>query len=236
SGQTDLFGNLIESSTSSENQLGQEDTIYTTADYLQWERELMGLYLSDHPLSGYVKFLEEKTHNISSINKSHDGKRAKFSGIVSGIRTIQTKKGDNMAFVRLTDTGGEIELLLFPGVYEQTAWLWQLDKVVYVEGSVNAKNREGQLVDDVKINVSTARELQLSEAQAYKPTGKSIKTLEELKTKKTVAAQLSQPAKAEVAERIYIRLDNTDDSQKLTLLKEHIDANPGGSEVVLVVG
>lgn len=236
SGQTDLFGNLIESSTSSEIQLGQEDTIYTTADYLQWERELMGLYLSDHPLSGYVKFLEEKTHNISSINKSHDGKRAKVGGIVSGIRTIQTKKGDNMAFVRLTDTGGEIELLLFPGVYEQTAWLWQLDKVVYVEGSVNAKNREGQLVDDVKINVSTARELQLSEAQAYKPTGKSIKTLEELKTKKTVAAQLSQPAKAEVAERIYIRLDNTDDSQKLTLLKEHIDANPGGSEVVLVVG
>lgn len=233
SGQTDLFGgDSPEAEVASQIVLGPEDMTYTTADYLQWERELLGLYLSDHPLSSYSLLLEEKTHPIQSISKDHDGKKAKVGGIVNSVRVIQTKKGDSMAFVRIMDTTGEIELLLFPTAYEQSAWLWVVDKVVLVDGSVNARDRDGQLTDEVKVLVSSAREILAEEANAYKSKGKSPKPLTEVKQKKAK----EQADKQTSFDRIYIRMLSTNNTAQLTSLKEHIDANPGRSEVVLVVG
>lgn len=232
SGQVDLFGEAsVEVAVSTEITLGPEDVKYTDADYLQWERELMGLYLSDHPLSNYDAYLREKTYPLNTITKEHDSKKVKIGGIINSVRVIQTKKGDNMAFVGIGDNTGEIELLLFPSTYEQTAWLWEVDKVVYVEGSVNAKDRDGQIVDDVKINVSTAREILVEEAKAYREKGKTLKPLAETTAKKTVKKKIQQSA-----DRIFIRMSSTDDTEQLNSLKKHIDNFPGKSEVVLVVG
>ena len=220
SGQVDLFGDSVEqTSVQSEIILGAEDTKYTEQDYLQWERDLMGLYLSDHPLGAYEAFLREKTHPIKDISKEDDGKKASIGGIINGIRVIQTKKGDNMAFVQMSDSSGDIELILFPSTYEQTAWLWEQDKIVLVEGTVNAKDRDGQIVDDVKINVSSAREVILDEAKAYKETGKSAKSIKEKKAPKSKEVK----NKPKEIDRIYIRLDSTEDADLLVLLKNHID-------------
>jgi DNA polymerase III subunit alpha len=234
SGQVDLFGNSTDETTVAESEivLGPEDSKYTEQDYLQWERDLMGLYLSDHPLGAYDAFLREKTHPIKEITKEDDGKRASIGGIINGVRVIQTKKGDNMAFVQLSDATGDIELLLFPSTYEQTAWLWEQDKVVLVDGTVNAKDRDGQITDDIKINVSTAREIILNEAKAYKETGKSPKSLKEKKTPKSKEKQV----KNKLLNRIYLRLETTDNTDQLMLLKQHIDKHEGDSEVVLVIG
>lgn len=234
SGQTDLFGEAVEEvQVTSQITLGPEDEAYTEQDYLQWERDLMGLYLSDHPLGAYEVLLKEKTHPINDVTKDHDGKKAHIGGIVSALRVIQTKKGDNMAFVTISDMSGDIELLVFPSTYEQTAWLWELDKVVLVEGTVNAKDRDGQISDDVKINVSTAREIVIDEAKSYKETGKKKKALNEMKSKtQKVAKKPEKPMQS----RLYVRVDSTEDTDRLTLLKEHIDSHAGDSEVVLVVG
>ena len=72
--------------------LGPEDVKHTKQDYLLWERELMGLYLSDHPLGAYEAFLREKTNPIGDITKDDDGKKASIGGIINGVRVIQTKK------------------------------------------------------------------------------------------------------------------------------------------------
>jgi DNA polymerase-3 subunit alpha len=234
SGQVDLFGESVDSEVvaKSEIVLGPEDTNYSDQDYLQWERDLMGLYLSDHPLGVYEALLREKTHPIKDIVKEDDGKKANIGGIVNGVRVIQTKKGDNMAFVQMSDATGDIELLLFPSTYEQTAWLWEQDKVVLVEGSVNAKDREGNIVDDIKINVSSAREIMLEEAKAYKETGKIPKSLKEKKSPKSKA----KVTKEQEIDRIYLRLESTDNTDQLLLLKQHIDKHEGSSEVVLVIG
>jgi DNA polymerase-3 subunit alpha len=234
SGQVDLFGNSTNEDEKivSEISLGPEDTKYSEQDYLQWERDLMGLYLSDHPLSVYEPLLREKTHPIKEITKDDDGKKAHIGGIINSVRVIQTKKGDNMAFVQLSDTTGDIELLLFPSTYEQTAWLWEQDKVVLVDGTVNAKDRDGQIVDDIKINVSTAREVILDEAKAYKETGKTKKSLKE---KKTTKKNETKKQKLEI-DRIFVRLESTNNTDQLMLLKQHIDKYDGVSEVVLVIG
>jgi len=234
SGQVDLFGNSQEQEILVESEiiLSSEDTKYTEQDYLLWERELMGLYLSDHPLGAYEAFLREKTHPIKDISKDDDGKKASIGGIINGIRVIQTKKGDNMAFVQMSDSSGDIELILFPSTYEQTAWLWEQDKVVLVEGTVNAKDRDGQIVDDVKINVSSAREVILDEAKAYKETGKFVKSIKEKKSPKPKEAKKV----TKIISRLYIRIDSTEDAGQLVLLKKHIDSFQGTTEVVLVVG
>jgi len=236
SGQTDLFGSSVDSGIGAEEAdvvLGPEDTVYTDRDYLQWERELMGLYLSDHPLSVFEKLLAEKTHPINDITKEHDGKKATIGGIVNSVRVIQTKKGDNMAFVHISDSSGDIELLLFPSTYEQTAWLWEQDRVVLVEGSINAKDRDGIVGDEVKINVSTAREIMLEEAKTYKEKGRNLKDLNGVKVRKNTAKGAKKGNKVD---RIFVRIESTDNSQQLMSLKQHIDKFEGTSEVVLVVG
>jgi DNA polymerase-3 subunit alpha len=235
SGQTDLFGNAVEEvATTTDIVLGPEDTIYTEQEYLVWERELMGLYLSDHPLRPFEGLLKEKTHPIKDITKDHEGKKAHIGGIVNTVRVIQTKKGDNMAFVGIADTQGEIELLVFPSIYQQTAWLWVQDKVVLIDGTVNAKDRDGNIGDEVKINVTSAREIIIDEAKSYTETGKSKKSLKDTKVPKSKTVDQTQSKSA--IDRIYIRMESTNDSEKLLLLKKHIDRFKGGSELVLVVG
>ncbi len=235
SGQTDLFGSEQgEGAVSvSEITLKPEEASYTKAEFLQWERELMGLYLSDHPLSDYKELLEEKTHPLSSISKSEDGKKTTIGGIINSLRVIQTKNGDNMAFVQISDMHGDIELLVFPRVYEQTAWLWAQDKVVLIEGSVNARERDGSLSDSPKINVSTAREIINDEAMTYKPTGKKRKPLKDLRQPKS-SSKNNQSTKKD--QKLYVRVESSQDGDRLKALKDFVDSNPGEIEVVIVIG
>ncbi len=235
SGQTDLFGNAIGQDSEIKIILGPNDIAYTTKDYLTWERELMGLYLSAHPLSDYTDLLAEQVHPISDVTEEQDGKKAKIGGIVTDVRVIQTKKGQNMAFVRMADLKSDIELILFPRVYEETSWLWVLDKVLVIEGEVNARDKDGNKTSDAKINVSTAREIPHAEAVNYvSGKKKPIKKLSDLKPKKT-----TQKASEDILaanQRIYIRMTDTKDSARLQALKDHLSAHKGESEVVLVVG
>lgn len=235
SGQVDLFGDSDEASAVavSEIVLGPEDTQYSPSDYLQWERELMGLYLSAHPLSDFEDYLREKTHKIRDITKKDEGKRATVGGLITDVRVIQTKKGDSMAFVKIADLDGETELIVFPKVYEQTAWLWEVDKVVVVEGSVNAKDREGNLVDDFKINVSGAREVIRDEAIAFKPSGRKKKQLSELKSK---GKKSDSKQKKDGEQKLYVRIPTFQDSERLKALKEYVDSHAGETDVVIVVG
>lgn len=235
SGQTDLFGEASDNlSIESEIVLGPEDTEYTTKDYLNWERELMGLYLSEHPLTSYESMLTEKTHALNTLTSKHDGKKTTVGGIIVSSRVIQTKNGQSMAFVRLSDKTGDMELILFPRTYEATSWLWQVDKVLIVEGTVNATDKDGNPSEEVKINVSTAREIAHEEAVGYKPGQKQIKSIDEQKPKTKKNATLKKSSKP--PKRIYIRLSDTSDTTKLESLKRHVTAHPGDIEVVLVVG
>lgn len=233
SGQTDFFGAVVEEiAVRSEITLGPEDTFYTQKDYLGWERELMGLYLSAHPLAEYKDLLAEKTHPIAEITSKHEGKKTTIGGIVQTVRVIQTKSGKQMAFVLLSDMSGEIELILFPSTYEETSWLWVTDKVLLIEGKVNALDRDGNITEEVKVNVTTAREVPHEEAVGYTPGKKIIKKLDELKAGTTSKTQKAPPK----ARRIYIRLPDTKDTDRLQQLKRHTMQYPGNVEVVLVVG
>ncbi len=234
SGQTDLFGNLVE-----DNQVQSQITLEKVANpashqLLVWERELLGLYLSRHPLEDYQLILSELSLPISSVTAEHDGKVVKVGGAIEEVREITTKNGQKMAFVKITDQSNQIELVLFPSVYQQTLGIWVRDRVVLAKGKVSSKDRQGNDSGEIKILAEEAREITAEQAEAYQSTGKKVKgpkSNPKVTNKKVVAAAVEAPIP-----RLYLRLENSEDSQLLTSLKSTIDLYHGNTEVVLVVG
>ncbi len=238
SGQTDIFG-MDSESVIAKPQLILENAVATfnTRDQLLWERELLGLYLSQHPLEIYEHFLAEQTVPLKSLDPSHDGKQVTVGGAITETREITTKNGQKMAFVKIEDQTAETEVILFPSCYQQTIGIWERDRVVVIRGKINCKDREGKLSSEVKIMADDAREITVEQAQAYQATGKK-KTVPK-PTKKLVLMKgpgARDARETTLPERVYIRLANSQDQAMLLSLKQTIDQHQGNTEVVLVLG
>jgi len=234
SGQVDLFGSADEAVIErAKLQLESPTEVYDSREQLLWERELLGLYLSQHPLAAFETFLSEQCVPLNSLKAEHDGKSVSVGGAITDVREITTKNGQKMAFVKLEDQTGEIEVILFPNAYQQTLGIWERDKVVLARGKVSAKDREGNLGDEVKVMVDDAREITPAQAQAYQATGKKPKAP---KAKVGLPGPGAKSAVAPKANpRLYIRL-NSQDQQILLDLKQTLDDHIGPTEVVLVMG
>lgn len=237
SGQTDLFGGLVEDE-SLKAKLNLEAPLekHDAREQLLWERELLGLYLSQHPLELFATYLEEQTVPLNMLLAEHDNKSVVVGGAIVDVREITTKNGQKMAFVKIEDKFGEIEAVLFPGAFQQTLGLWERDKVVLIRGKLSAKDRDGNIGQELKVLVDDAREITPQQAEAYQATGKKAKTPTKTK-KKTASTTTSAPAATpDTGKRVYIRLQNSDNHELLVSLKQTIDEQIGEHEVVLIVG
>ena len=228
-GQTDLFGGAAESSSNATAKLHLEQPPKqpTTNEMLTWERELLGIYLSAHPLKDFEKYLEAKTVPVTSITPEYDGKNVTVGGIVADVREIMTKKGQKMAFVRIADKFSDIELIIFPNSYEKTDHLWTQDRVVLVKGKINATDKDGNKTTEVKIMVNDAQEITLDQAKRLKTNKKS---------KKPALEPVAHKEETPVGQKLYLRIQNAQDNDVLMNLKSTIEGNNGNTEVVLVVG
>jgi len=234
SGQTDLFGGDDTSQAKPTLSLQAPSVLYDTHEQLLWERELLGLYLSQHPLETFSALLSEQTMPLNAIETGHDGKAVTIGGAITTVREITTKNGQKMAFVKIEDLAGEIEIILFPSVLQQTLGLWERDRVVIVRGKVSARGKDGTLQDELKVLAEDAREVTHEQAVAYQPTGKkrsAPKASAKIPTKTAAAT-----AEREQNSRVYIRLQESDNHELLMSLKRVIDERQGDSEVVLVLG
>ncbi|MCA9332556.1 DNA polymerase III subunit alpha [Candidatus Saccharibacteria bacterium] len=229
SGQTDLFG-VDDDSTENLPQINLSKPIDSLSkrDQLIWERELLGIYLSSHPLQEFESILSEKAVPLAKIAKEHEGKTVSVGGIVTNTREIVTKNGQKMAFISIEDHSGEIELVVFPKVYDESLELLEKDRVILVKGKISTKNNDG----GIKVIANSINEITHDQAIRYKGTGKKVKIPEKGKipTKKVIREE--KVAK----KRLYIKIPNTKDHSTLTSLRDIIDKNPGNLEVVLVIG
>jgi DNA polymerase-3 subunit alpha len=234
SGQTDIFGNLEDSAVDKPRlELQALPAPADTHEQLLWERELLGLYLSQHPLELFEAILSEQTVPLNIITAEHDGKSVSVGGAITDVREITTKNGQKMAFVKLEDRFGEIEVVLFPNSFQQTLGLWVRDRVVLVRGKISARDRDGNSSGEVKIMADDAREITAEQAGAYQETGRKKKTP---KARAAASAKAAPAPSKPLNERLYIRLLNTSDEKTLLTLKETIDHHHGPTEVVLVLG
>lgn len=108
---------------------------------LSWEKELLGLFVSSHPLEGLGKIFEKKTVSISKIPDIPLSRKVRIGGVISDIKKIITKVGKPMLFVKLEDMTDKIEVVAFPGVIERNPSAFQENKIVLISGRVD--NRDG---------------------------------------------------------------------------------------------
>lgn len=119
---------------------------------LAWEKELLGLYISGNPLDKFKSQFAGRDSSISTIkDKPKDGKSVVVAGLIDDVRMIKTKKGDDMAFVRVRDFTGSIELVAFPKTFTQYRLLMVTDVCVAFKGKVSLRNGEvSVLIDKAK--------------------------------------------------------------------------------------
>jgi DNA polymerase-3 subunit alpha len=120
-------------------------------EILNWERELIGLYISDHPLSPVIDVLTQVvTHFSGQLSEAVHQEKVRVAGLVTRVRSHQTKSGKMMAFATLEDLQGLVELVVFPRTWEQYSELLEPERIVMVEGKVDAESGDPKvLVDSV---------------------------------------------------------------------------------------
>lgn len=212
-------------------------------ELLQWERELLGLYLSAHPLDAYDAYFAEQTMPIAQLNKDMDNKTATVGGVILDVRAIVTKNGSKMAFVKMEDKTAEMEVIVFPNLFQEIGEKLAQDQVIKVKGKLNAKDRDGRTTDDLKIIADEIVFVTPEELENYTSTGKAMK-LPKATTKNVAAAApgevtvtyqpvIEEPPKPA---KLYVHVKDPNDHDALLKLKQTFNDYPGTHEVVLVLG
>ena len=151
SGQLSLFGE--HTGVVHKIQLPPVSYQISRREVLNWERELIGLYVSDHPLSSVMETLNNVvTHFSGQLIDVPDDERVRMAGMITRIRHHQTRAGKPMGFVTLEDLQGAVELVIFPRTWKRVANLIQPDAIVLVDGRVDPQRGDPKLLVD---NITT---------------------------------------------------------------------------------
>ncbi len=150
-GQFSLFGDFDQGASSDSDLLGHLPgaTKLNPKEKLAWEKELVGVYVSSHPLRQMtVDLAHVITHATTDITEEVAGKSVIIAGMIAEVRNITTKKGDTMAFVRLEDLQGTVDVTVFPQLFKEKRDLWAADKIVVVFGKADVRNGRVSVVAD----------------------------------------------------------------------------------------
>ena len=262
SGQTDLFGAMGEAGAVPEPEIKPAPTQFSTKEQLLWERDLMGLYLSAHPLDKYDTYFEEQTHPLSLITAENNNKIITVGGIITAVRTILTKSNTKMAFVKIENKGGETEIICFPSIFESYGGKLVVDNVIKVVGKVNATDRDGNITNEVKVMAESIEVISDEMLENYVSTGqklpapvdapkgnrrgggrRSSSSAERVYTgaRKPAPASdephhvVTEPPKDPRKERLFILIENPNDTETLSALRRLCDINLGFQDVILVL-
>lgn len=125
----------------------------TLSDKLAWEKELLGIYVSGHPLDAHTTTLSKAGLTIGQIlTEPQPGRLVILPVLIQEVRTILTKSGEKMAFVKFEDKSATIEAVAFPKLYKEHAALFTTGTCVLVKATISARNGETSLaVDNVKV-------------------------------------------------------------------------------------
>lgn len=126
---------------------------FSDKERLALEKEMLGFYISGHPLEQYRPLLERMTDltDCAELKEARDRSTVKVGGVVGQVRSIYTKKGRPMAFIQLEDLTGSVEIIVFSDLYEKRSEIFQEDSPLLVRGKIDLKEDE-----EVKIIAESA--------------------------------------------------------------------------------
>lgn len=178
---------------------------------LAWEKELLGLYVTAHPLEAYRHILPADLENIANIKKHTAPRNLTLFGIITRLKTILTKKGEQMAFAQLEDLSGSIEVVVFPKVFEQTRAILEPDKIVKISGKLQPQDEAHKILAD-KIEAVP---------------------LENNKTNVDQPATHQHTTQTGVEKRLTIKIPDSADPGVFMRLKSVFEKHPGAVRVAL---
>ena len=196
--------------------IGEE---FDSRELLRLEKQTLGTFLSEHPLSEVRDALRARVDcSLSELGSKADGSWVTVGGLVTERKKVRTKRGDEMLFATLDDLEGQVEMLVFNSAFATSASHIELDRVVLVRGRVDHKERgETKLV--------------VQEAEAFEPSD----------AERRAARPGTDPARAlsaaeHVAGPVVINVNATDFGPTLLEELKSVFANfPGDTEVMLVM-
>jgi DNA polymerase-3 subunit alpha len=140
SDQDSLFGLMADTSTIPTLRL-QDAPPASAEEKLIWEKELLGLYVSGHPLDKHREKMEKRDMSINDVKvMMREGMTAIAYGLLEEVKPINTKKGDRMVFLKITDYSGSIEAVAFPKTYKEYEKLFIQDNCVAIKGRLSNRN------------------------------------------------------------------------------------------------
>ena len=143
--QISLFGGLPQSEISDFKM--KDASPATQAEKLLWEKELLGLYISGHPLDRIREKLESRDINIKKIKeKLGNGIPVTLAGIIETARIIITKSNDRMAFLKISDLTDSIEAVVFPSIFKESVDILVPEKCIAFSGKVSLRNGEKSII------------------------------------------------------------------------------------------
>jgi len=137
--------------TQADNDLGIDQFFVppvSEKEALAWEKELLGTYVSDHPLQRLAQIASKDYAPIDQIDATLTGRKVVIGGRVARLRPITTRKGAEMAFVELEDLSASIDVVIFPRTHEQCKDLLAEDRLLAIEGKVDVREGKVQLIAD----------------------------------------------------------------------------------------
>ena len=157
SGQRGLFGEP----SNTEIKLNKVEEM-TDSEKLNWEKELLGLYISGHPLERYKEMLENQTISIRKVNIDltysgqtarnpfekyiYSGETITIGGIISTTKKILTRKGEPMMFIKVQDLTDTIEVVVFPSILEKNSCIFEENKIVSITGKTDIKDGSPKII------------------------------------------------------------------------------------------
>ena len=122
---------------------------FSESQILAMEKELLGLYISGHPLASVAEAIRKvATMSVRDLSNAEDGAYATLAGVIIGRKQIITRTGQPMAFVQIEDLTGQVEVVVFPRTYQECADILARDAIVVVKGRVDVKEEGIKILAD----------------------------------------------------------------------------------------
>jgi DNA polymerase-3 subunit alpha len=143
-GQFSLFGGDSEVGRIDESVLEGEE--FDKPELLRYEKEMLGQFVTDHPLLEVADALRaQSTHEIGDLESLDDGELVTLGGIIGGVSRKYTKRGEPYAQFRLEGLAAGVDVVAFPSVYEADPDLISTDRIVLASGRIDRRGRELQI-------------------------------------------------------------------------------------------
>ncbi len=232
--QTDLFGMLSERHGEEHPIELSKVAVATWFQKLQWEKEALGMYVSDHPLKGMRQYMERKVTLIGRLSASLSDREVTIGGLVNEFRKVTTKRGEQMAVLELEDLSGKISVVIFPRSFKTMTSVEFIGNDAYflmIKGKVDRRNGELQFIgrELTKSSIQSMRENAIEQGM-FHPEESQFVLLASDEPEPYIEDQEAAPVANNV---LSFKLKESVSVEDLRTIKTLLEKHPGDKHVIL---